>query len=80
MEGEPFDVRRRNLVPLLLVPSSTADPLAWPRLVRSIADHRDDFIPVLCSGEPQLHQRVADADEMTVAFDKTGNGELAAEV
>ena len=80
VQRKAFDVRGRHLRPLFLVPAAADDPFAGLRLLRRVADHADDLVPVLGGAELQVARRLADAGEVHVRVDEAGHGERALEV
>ena len=80
VQREPVNVGRRRLAPFLLVPAAAEDPFPRPRLLRRLADHPHDVVPVLRGGKLQIARRFADAREVRVRVDEPWRRERTLEV
>ena len=60
--------------------ASAQDPLAGFRLGDSIRDHGDHFVPVLDVHQIEVQLGPADAREVGMALDETGNRERAVQI
>src|SRR4029079_13324288 len=79
-QWETIDVRRRHPGPLFLVPAAAEDPVARPRLLRRLADHPDDVVPVSRRGQLEVARGFTNAGEMNVRVDEPRRRERALEV
>ena len=81
VQRKAFDVRRRRRRPFLLVPAAAEDPFARPRLLRRVADHPHDVVPVLAPW-PSFRLRAASPTPVKcdVRVDEPGHRERALEI
>src|SRR5580658_7861973 len=68
------------MVPLGLMPAAANDPFAGLGLLDSAGHLGDDLVPGAGFAQVQTQAVFADAGEVPVAFDETGDGELAMQV
>jgi len=80
VQRKAFDVRRRRMRPLLLMPAAAEDPGARFRLLDCLANRADDVVPVLGRGELEVSGGLTDTGEMRVGVDEAGNSKRPLEV
>ena len=75
-----FDIGRGDARPFLLVPSTSDDPFARPRLRRSLAHHANDVVPGASLCQLQIACGIADAGEVRVRLHDAGRRQRAVQI